>query len=333
MLGSVAVKFLECWNIGNDDVHAICGEDEWKAIWQAYDMFARFCRLVGELFLIEGIDSNPADVDFFVDYNGPNVFARAVKGALKPRVDDKADKRLTADQQADRKWLSEVLSDCLKTAGSAPALLPDFQRAKECLSRADEASPDQLQEIFALLPKFKSGLRKGRGAQLESRLAEALCSRAGSIMDGSTDLANVTTDMVAFLVGALAKCPAEKGCLEMHGKLSSWLTKFGTKLAGTDAIKWSDGFVKARKHSERTGQEYDGPALNVEQLTATLRKCGASVSDTVVLHLSRAMYFLARDFRQEASRRLCGVATCLLEGHSLCSVSYCQLSGHSTRRT
>ena len=291
IVAGACVQFMKHWDSADKALLQ-------KPLLDNYGQFATFCRCVAELFLVPGISCSAKDVSFFADYAGPSAFARSIKTALRPRADEKADKKLTESEKVNRQFLADVLADCLRTAGTAPALQPSFEKALSIMDNAQSASLEELQFVFAKLPEFKSGLRKGKSNPLEARLAKVIMTQANSLMDDPAN-SNVTTTKLQFMATVLNKFANQPGCLDTHAKLTEWSTAYAGKVAQQDVFEWACAFVEGRKKSERTGAEYAGPPVDAATLTASLRKCGTTVSDKLRPELMSATYFLLRDFLVE----------------------------------
>ena len=156
-------------------------ESEWARQWMAKDALgqrlagpfesaARFCKAVAFLFQMQ-VAGQPTmeDVAYFMDYTGPVVWRKSIRGVLKNPEPDGPNH--TETKHKSREQLRTLYQDAVRTAateGPAKQVLQTLQAALE--SGSSELRPNcckALGEVLGQIGELEKKLRRGGSQALQ----------------------------------------------------------------------------------------------------------------------------------------------------------------------
>ena len=227
------------------------------------DEFLRFCSMVGTLFMLEGFEQDPAAVTFFLGYNGPSLFAKAVKALLS----------VPAPKPGDEQVLADHVADVLRTSASGKVLRP---KMREMLSKIHTDQPDlgDLLDASKLVPNLKTGLRQGESKEFEFSLVQKVVEFVERLTSGDSSMTTaVSTKNVAILREAMQPFEKDPKVLAVQGRLMAFVTEHNKSIAEMDLLDWAKSVIEKYKAKADAAD-----LIDPEELKKVLSKCGSSAA-------------------------------------------------------
>ncbi|CAE7220201.1 HIS7, partial [Symbiodinium sp. CCMP2456] len=259
-------------------------ESEWARQWMAKDALGqhlsgpfesagRFCKAVAFLFQIP-VAGHPAmeDVAYFMDYTGPVVWRKSIKGILKnPEPDGPNHSEI---KHKSRELLKRLYQDAVRTAateGPAKQVLQTLQAALK--SGASELRPNCCQplgEVLNQMGELEKKLRKGGSQELQQAAIAFTKDLTEKVLE-ETAPSILGQDVDVLLQSLKVFSAAKKEFPTLRTQLTAWATAHNTAMASQEVELELKQFVaEAQKQEALTKVMFD--AHKIKDLLGKISK-------------------------------------------------------------